>query len=64
MTELYLDPYEEPRSDSWSLSHSWQGTLASMEIRTEQIGDYHGFIQWIFEKIPRRASARGRIRFT
>lgn len=64
MTTLYIDPYDEPRSDRWSLPHPWKGTLVSVEIRTEKIGDYDGFIRWIFEKIPRREAAHRRIKFT
>ncbi|HEX6901530.1 MAG TPA: hypothetical protein VF789_17515 [Thermoanaerobaculia bacterium] len=64
MTGLYTDPYDEPRHDRYRLASPWIGTVVSVEIRTEKIGDYDGFFQWIFRNIPRRESRRERIRFT
>lgn len=64
LSELFIDPYDEPRCDRYSFDSAWQGTVVSVEIRTEKIGDYKGFFQWIFGKVPRRATKRGRIRFT
>jgi hypothetical protein len=64
MTDLFLDPYDEPDADSWTFAHPWKGTIVSVEIRAEKIGDYDGFIRWIFEKIPRREPTHRRIRFT
>lgn len=64
MTELYFDAYDEPRHDRYSFVTPWLGTVVSVEIRTEKIGDYDGFFQWIFKRVPRREAKRGRIRFT
>lgn len=64
MTELYIDSYDEPRCDRYTFNSPWLGTAVSVEIRTEKIGDYGGFFQWIFQRIPRRETKRGRIRFT
>ncbi|MFP3940250.1 MAG: hypothetical protein ACOC7L_02390 [Acidobacteriota bacterium] len=64
MTELFLDPYDEPRHDRYCFDRGWAGTVASIEIRTEKIGDYDGFIRWIFDKVPRRKTKKGRIQFT
>jgi hypothetical protein len=64
MSQVFLDAFDDPRHDLWTLSSAWQGTVVSVEIRTEKIGDYEGFFGWIFDKIPRRESARRRIRFT
>lgn len=63
-TDLYLDPYDEPRHNRWSLPAAWQGTVVTVEIRTDRIADYQGFFQWIFKQVPRRQSKKGRIRFT
>lgn len=63
-TQLYFDAFDDPRRDLWQFSRPWQGTVVSVEIRTERIADYDGFFGWIFGQIPRRASQRGRIRFT
>lgn len=64
MTELFLDAYDEPRHDFYAFESSWEGTVVSVEIRTEKIGDYEGFFQWIFRRIPRRETKRRRIHFT
>jgi hypothetical protein len=64
MTDLYLDAYDEPRRDRYKFDSPWLGTVVSVEIRTEKIPDYDGFFQWIFRKIPRRETKKGRIRFT
>lgn len=64
MTELFLDAYDEPRHDRYRFGSSWKGTVVSVEIRTEKIGDYDGFFQWIFKRIPRRITKKPRIRFT
>lgn len=64
MTELYLDPYTEPRHDSYRFDSPWQGTVVSAEIRTEKIADYDNFLRWVFSSVPRRESKRGRINFT
>lgn len=64
MTELFLDPFEEPRHDVYRFSRPWPGTVVSVEIQTDKIGDYEGFFQWIFNRVPRRATKRGRIRFS
>ena len=64
MVRLYIDAYDDPRHDEWSSVSSWQGTVVSVEIRTEKIADYDGFFRWIFDQIPRRETRRGRIRFT
>jgi anti-sigma regulatory factor (Ser/Thr protein kinase) len=61
---LYVDPFDEDRHDRWSLSSPWQGTVVAVEIRTDQIADYHGFFQWIFKNVPSRASRSRRIHFT
>lgn len=64
MTEIFLDPYDEPRRDRYDFSSPWIGTVVSVEIRTEKIGDYEGFLRWIFNKVPRRQTKSDRIRFT
>lgn len=61
---LYWDPYDEDRFDRWRLESPWQGTAVAVEIRTERIGDYEGFFQWIFGEIPKAVSPRRRIKFT
>ncbi len=62
--ELYLSALDEPRHDLYSFPHPWLGTVVAVEIRTEQIADYQGFFQWIFQQIPSRRGHTERIRFT
>lgn len=61
---LYLDSLDDPRHDMWRFRAPWQGTVAALEIRTEHIGDYEGFFQWIFRQIPDRTKQPHGIRFT
>jgi anti-sigma regulatory factor (Ser/Thr protein kinase) len=64
MAKLYIDGYDDPGHDDWTLEAPWRGTIVSVEIRTEKIGDYNGFFRWIFNQIPRREPHRARIKFT
>jgi hypothetical protein len=64
MITLYADPYDDKRGDRWHFNSPWQGTIATVEIRTETIGDYDHFFQWIFQQIPSRKAVTQRIKFT
>jgi hypothetical protein len=61
---LFLDAYDEDRFDRWKLPSHWQGTAVAVEVRTDRIGDYRGFFEWIFSHIPRSAPRERRINFT
>jgi hypothetical protein len=61
---LLLDPFDEKMFDRWRLACAWPGTAVSMEIRTDRIGDYDGFFEWIFGRIPKRETSERGIRFT
>jgi anti-sigma regulatory factor (Ser/Thr protein kinase) len=63
MTELFLDPFDEPHRDVYSF-RPWRGTVVSVEIFAEKIGDYEGLFQWIRQQVPQKTSSRNRIRFT
>lgn len=62
-TELPLDPRSD-RHDQWDLPHPWQGTVVSMEIRTDQIEDFEGYFSWIRRMVPERKGVSDRLRFT
>lgn len=65
MIQLHFDGFEEPRHDEFEFDSPWLGSAVSIEVRTEKIGEYDGFFEWIFSQIPRRAThAQKRIRFT
>lgn len=61
--ELFIDPAFD-RHDMWTLPQPWRGTVVSMEIRTDQIEEFDSYFEWIRQYIPRRDTARPRIRFT
>jgi hypothetical protein len=63
MIQLYIDAFDDPRHDEWRVPR-WQGTVVSVEIRTEKIGEYDGFFRWIFDQIPRREERHVAIKFT
>jgi len=62
-TELPLDPTFD-RHDKWVFPHPWQGTVVSMEIRTDQIDDFDSYFAWIRKFVPAREEVTRRIRFT
>lgn len=64
MTQLFPDPYDDPRGDRWSFSAPWTETVVSVEIRTETIAHYENFFQWIFKQMPSRKSSARKIRFS
>src|SRR5262249_45193666 len=59
---LMEDPLHE-RHDVWEFQRQWQGTVAALEIRTDQIADFQGYFGWIRDHLPKRAQ-RKRIQFT
>jgi anti-sigma regulatory factor (Ser/Thr protein kinase) len=59
---LMEDP-ELERHDLWTFPHEWQGTVVALEIRTDHIGDFEGYFDWIGKHVRRRPPAR-EIRFT
>lgn len=61
---LLLDAFDEERFDRWRLACEWPGTAVSLEVRTDRIGDYDGFFEWIFRRVPTREGRERRIRFT
>lgn len=64
MVILYPDGFDDPRHDLYSLPAPWIGTAVAVEVRTDSIGDYEGFFQWIFRQIPRRMDRKRKIKFT
>ena len=60
---LPLDPTND-RHDLWLLPHAWQGTVVSMEIRSDQIEDFDQYFAWIRKFVPAREEVTRRIRFT
>jgi hypothetical protein len=60
---LFLDAYDEPRSNNWKLEEHWQGTVAAVEIVTEEIQTFPSLFQWIRKQMPAKKTAAGRIRF-
>jgi anti-sigma regulatory factor (Ser/Thr protein kinase) len=63
---LYWDAFEDKRSNKWRFSAPvWQGTVAAVEIATEEIPDFHGFFQWIRKQLPaKKKTSVGKIKFT
>jgi hypothetical protein len=61
---LFRDAFDDPRHDVWKLSTPWVGTVAAVEVATEQIPDFHKFFQWIRQQLPAKKTAVGKIKFT
>jgi hypothetical protein len=64
MMELFVDAFDDPRADHWSLNFPWLGTVASIEIRIDVIAHYENLVEWVLKQVPRRAGGHRRIRFT
>lgn len=60
---LFQDAFFE-RSDQWELPSFWQGTVVTIEIRTEMINEFESFFGWIRDQIPPRIPTKKRIKFT
>jgi len=60
---LSPDPFAD-RSDKWEFDAPWEGTVVSLEIRTEQIIQFQDFFASIRDQIPRHVPARRPVRFT
>ncbi|MPM14233.1 hypothetical protein SDC9_60594 [bioreactor metagenome] len=60
---LFNDPFFE-RCDVWDLTNPWQGTVVTIEIKTEMINDFESYFGWIKEQIPPRVPSQKRIIFT
>jgi anti-sigma regulatory factor (Ser/Thr protein kinase) len=61
--DLPLDPVAD-RHDLWVFNHSWNGTVVSMEIRTDQIEDFSQYFAWIRRLVPSREDVTRRINFS
>jgi len=59
---LKEDPKLE-RHNLWDFGHPWLGTVVALEIRTDHIGDFDGYFDWIGRHIRQRSAAR-KIKFT
>lgn len=61
-TELFDDAGAE-RHKRIQLGHPWQGTIVAVEIATNHIADWAGFLEWARDR-PHAQSVRSRIKFT
>lgn len=62
-TELPLDPTAD-RHDMWTFGHGWNGTVVTLEIRTDMIADFDSYFAWIRQMVPEREEVTERIQFT
>jgi hypothetical protein len=63
-TTIYADAFNDPRHDFWNLDWSWPGTVAAVEIFTQNVGHFPKFFQSIRQQLPATRTAKGRIKFT
>jgi anti-sigma regulatory factor (Ser/Thr protein kinase) len=61
---LFSDAFADPRRNLWSWKPHWQGTVAAVEIMTEQIADFPAFFQRVRSALPARTSSSRKIQFT
>ncbi len=61
---VFHDAYIDPRHDEWKSPNSWHGTVAAVEIATDEIQDFHAFFEWVRKQLPAKKTAAGKIKFT
>lgn len=61
---VYRDAFDDPRHNFWRLGWSWPGTVASVEIFTQNIPNFPKFFQAIVQQLPAKKTAAGKIKFT
>ena len=61
---IFHDAFDDPRHDFWTLDWSWPGTVAAVEIFTQNIPNFPKFFHSIRKQLPGKKTAAGKIRFT
>jgi len=61
---IFHDAFQDPRHDFWKLPWPWLGTVAAVEIFTQNIPNFPKFFQSIRQQLPVKKTAAGRIKFT
>jgi hypothetical protein len=61
---VYRDAFDDPRHNFWRLKWSWPGTVAAVEIFTQNIPNFPKFFQSIVQQLPAKKTAAGKIKFT
>lgn len=61
---IYHDVFDDPLHDFWTMQNSWLGTVAAVEIFTENIPYFPKFFASIRQQLPAKKTAAGKIKFT
>jgi hypothetical protein len=61
---LFADVEHDPQTDIYKFRSEWQGTIACVEIATQEIPDFQEFFKWVWKQLPPNTSAAGKVRFT
>jgi hypothetical protein len=62
---VFHDAYLDPKHNEWILHNPWHGTVAAVEIATDEIPDFHQFFQWVRSQLPtKKKTAAEKIKFT
>ena len=61
---IFHDAFRDRRSNFWKLEWSWPGTVAAVEVFTQNIRNFPKFFQMIVDQLPSKKTAAGRIKFT
>lgn len=64
MPLVYHDAFLDPRNNFWRLPWSWPGTVAAVEVFTQNVPNFPKFFQSIVQQLPSKKTAAGRIKFT
>jgi hypothetical protein len=61
---IYHDAFDDPLHEFWTTSSSWPGTVAAVEIFTQNIPYFPKFFASIRQQLPAKKTAAGKIKFT
>lgn len=62
--QLFLNAFDDPRVNLWPLDDRWQGTVAAVEITTDNVSNFPRLFGWIRNQLPARKKTEGKIKFT
>lgn len=61
---VFHDAFADRRHNFWTLPWSWPGTVAAVEVFTQNVRNFPKFFESIVEQLPAKKTAAGKIKFT
>jgi hypothetical protein len=61
---VFYDAFRDQRSDYWDMDWKWPGTVAAVEVLTQNVPNFPKFFESIVQQLPAKRTAKGKIKFT